>query len=259
MCEIWRQRHPGTREAAQPTRVLPSCTIDLVFNRADPFELLGDGGSEALPRTHLVGVLSRAIAVRARGRTDLLVVRLYPWAVPSLFGMPATELADRVVDLEALPAGRALGAVVGAEDLPGRLTREIALRLGGRPAPALAAAGLDLMSRHRGLLGVDRTAGELGVSRKHLHRVFEQQVGLGPKLASTVIRFQAAVGLARAGARGPGLALDAGYADQPHLIRSFTRFCGLTPTRVAAGRESALLRHFNGPRPRSHLFNTAYL
>jgi methylphosphotriester-DNA--protein-cysteine methyltransferase len=61
---------------------------------------------------------------------------------------------------------------------------------------------------------------------------FKQQVGLGPKTAARLIRFDEV--LRRLDERRPldwGLvAVEAGYADQAHLIRDFRQFTGTTPT-----------------------------
>ena len=103
--QIWRQQFPATPHSA-PTRVLPSHSCDLVFNFGDPFERVGDRGSSRLPAIHLVGPLTRYLAVRATGSTDLLIGRMPAWSLFPLFGVPAEALTDQVVALSDLPKGR---------------------------------------------------------------------------------------------------------------------------------------------------------
>jgi AraC-like DNA-binding protein len=82
---------------------------------------------------------------------------------------------------------------------------------------------------------------ELGWSRKQLAARFRDEVGLTPKTAARVLRFQALLaGLRSGGTREwVDLALECGYFDQSHLVRDVRRFTGLTPTELVgqvAGR-----------------------
>jgi len=69
------------------------------------------------------------------------------------------------------------------------------------------------------------------MSRKHLIELFRQQIGLPPKRAARLIRFNRALGLVRAGdfVNWSDLALQAGYFDQPHFINEVRRFSGQSP------------------------------
>jgi transcriptional regulator GlxA family with amidase domain len=81
-------------------------------------------------------------------------------------------------------------------------------------------------------VAIGRLAREVGWSHRHLIARFKQQVGLGPKTAARLVRFDEV--LRRLDERRPldwGLvAVEAGYADQAHLIRDFRQFTGTTPT-----------------------------
>ena len=84
-------------------------------------------------------------------------------------------------------------------------------------------------------MSISRIADGVGWSHKHLIARFRQHVGLAPKTASRLIRFD---GVLRRLERSPldwaQLAADAGYADQAHLVRDFRAFTGTTPTRFLA-------------------------
>jgi AraC-like DNA-binding protein len=78
---------------------------------------------------------------------------------------------------------------------------------------------------------------EIGWSHKHLITRFRQQVGITPKRAARLIRFERVLRrVADVGRPDWGeLAVECGYADQPHLIRDFRQFAGTTPTAFCAG------------------------
>ncbi len=79
------------------------------------------------------------------------------------------------------------------------------------------------------LRAVHDVAAELRVSERTLARGVEQWTGLTPKQLARVRRLQQVVRGLRAGASLVDLALDAGFADQPHLTREVRRLTGLTP------------------------------
>jgi AraC-like DNA-binding protein len=78
---------------------------------------------------------------------------------------------------------------------------------------------------------VSSVAVSLGVSERHLRRVFREAVGMSPKQFARLARFRYA--LRNAGKDGrpdwASIAAAAGYFDQAHLIAEFHAFAGVTP------------------------------
>ena len=83
---------------------------------------------------------------------------------------------------------------------------------------------------------IAQLAAEVGWSHKHLIARFRRQVGLRPKTAARLVRFDGVLGRLdeRRGLDWGLVALEAGYADQAHLIREFHQFTGTTPTEFLA-------------------------
>jgi AraC-like DNA-binding protein len=71
------------------------------------------------------------------------------------------------------------------------------------------------------------------LERPHLARGFRREIGLTPKAAARVIRFDRACRLLPRHS-GVAVAAECGYADQAHLIREFVSFTGPSPTRWLA-------------------------
>ena len=78
----------------------------------------------------------------------------------------------------------------------------------------------------------------LGVSARQLERRFEELVGVTPRFARKVARFQRAVDLAlhQPDISLARLAAESGYYDQPHFTREFKALAGITPTAFLAER-----------------------
>jgi AraC-like DNA-binding protein len=89
------------------------------------------------------------------------------------------------------------------------------------------------MITSRGQVRVDRLAAELGWSRKRLWSRFRSQIGLTPKRAAQLVRFDHAAHRLAAGHSAARVAAESGYVDQSHLHRDVMAFVGVTPTAVA--------------------------
>jgi transcriptional regulator GlxA family with amidase domain len=82
---------------------------------------------------------------------------------------------------------------------------------------------------------VEALAAETGWSARHLGAVLRREVGLAPKAAGRVVRFDRARRLlAATSARVGDVAAAVGYADQSHLDRDFRQFAGAPPSRWLA-------------------------
>jgi AraC-like DNA-binding protein len=87
--------------------------------------------------------------------------------------------------------------------------------------------------RSRGQVRIDELAAEIGWSRKRLWSRFRSQIGLTPKRAAQLVRFDHAAHRLAAGDSAARVAAEIGYADQSHLHRDVMTFAGQTPTAVA--------------------------
>jgi transcriptional regulator GlxA family with amidase domain len=96
-----------------------------------------------------------------------------------------------------------------------------------------------LIERSRGTIAIEPLARHVGITRRHLERRFNEEVGLGPKQLSRILRLQAALAVLRRQPQctGAQVAAQCGYTDQAHLIRECRSLADL-PTRLAATTES---------------------
>lgn len=96
----------------------------------------------------------------------------------------------------------------------------------------LAARVAHSLLKHRGSLSLSKLARNEARSVRQIERVFEDHVGLSPKLYSRIARLQTAVQLSQL-ERVPdwsAVALAAGYFDHSHMGRDFRDLAGATPS-----------------------------
>lgn len=230
----YRQRHvPPARHLG-----LPSPWLTLIFTLDEPLRVTRHPDPRQGPGAYraLIGGLHTAPAVIEHdGAQAGVQLQLSPLGARALFGVPAGELAG--LDLHVTDV---LGGL--ADELQERLAaaptwaarfRVLDARLGRvldpdrRPAPEVRRAW-SLLRASGGTARVADVARAVGWSERHLAARFRVEIGLAPKAAARVIRFDRA---RRMIADTPGAAVAAacGYADQPHLVREFAAFTGLSP------------------------------
>ena len=214
----------------------PALTLFLDFGDA----LLVDGMDVAMRGGGLVVGLAPG-DVRGSGRNvDLLQVRLSPVVAHAVLGA-SPELGGTMVGLDEL-WGRDATRIreqlhaAGSWDDRFAIARAAIARHGqaGRAVDPEVALIWGRMVRSRGRMPVERLAAEVGWSRKRLWSRFRSQIGLTPKRAARLIRFDHVAHRLAAGDSAAAVAAESGFADQSHLCRDVMDFAGLTATAVAA-------------------------
>ena len=168
-------------------------------------------------------------------------VRLSPTAAYSELGTSPADLNRLVVTLDDLwgrDAARLREQLGEARSWAARFAlTEAALarrRAAGPSVDPEVAWAWARISGSRGRTRIDALAAELGWSRKRLWSRFCAQVGLAPKRAAKLVRFDHAVHRLAAGQDPAGVAAAGGYVDQSHLHRDVQELSGLTPAGIAA-------------------------
>jgi AraC-like DNA-binding protein len=203
-------------EAGATWLATPSTTVTVLINLGAPF-----GG---LPSAFVAGPTDHAGLVDQRGEIDCLDLKLTPLGAYQLFGMPVSELTNRVVDLDELATIR-----------PDRLDEDL-MRLADRgptPAPEVVWVWRRLTKAH-GNVPIGELAAEVGWSRRHLVNRFRAQVGLPPKTFARVMRFEELLRRLPHTHRPAEVAAACGYYDQAHMNRDFREFAGTTPSEYLA-------------------------
>jgi AraC-like DNA-binding protein len=231
-------------------RGLPSQHVTLIVSLEAPVRLLEMPGSDqrAARCQGLVGGLHTGPALIAQDRLQAGVhLEVSPLGVRTLLGVPASELAGRVIDLADLPRP-------GLAQLPERLVEapswarrfeildEVLLtcatssasrdsRATAQQPPGEVRWAWRRILTEGGAVPVSQLARDVGWSRRHFSELFAREFGLAPKQAARVVRFGRAAALLRRLPPG-GLAEVAqlcGYFDQAHLTNEWRALAGCTP------------------------------
>jgi len=229
--------------------------VPLILSFGPRYRVLDpDVPASAADYASFTGGLGETVSVTESPGTALCVqVNLTPLGARRILGVALHELAGGVVSL-----GDVLGRDVDLleERLAGTAGPEKRLALvasflrrrldaAGPPRPDAAYAWRRL-AETGGTLRVGALAAELGCSRKHLAALFRDHVGLPPKAAARLLRFDRALHLVARGVAGAEVARRCGYADQAHLVNEFRRFSGSTPGALATEPQVPFLQDAAG-------------
>ncbi|WP_394693597.1 helix-turn-helix domain-containing protein [Hyphobacterium sp.] len=243
-------------------RMPPRGSAELIFNLGGP-QRMYSGETLETPRTFrkawISGLFNRPLFVGPAydagvNGTHLVGVSITPWGIYDLFGIAASELANRVVEAEEI-----FGSTVNTiwdqiANADGPMARYKALmaflqscrnRM-SRPTPFSVQWAVSEISRARGGASIQTMCADLDISRKHLADLFKRSIGFTPKTYSKIVRFRSIMSIIdrRQAHEFAGLAADFGFADQSHFIHEFRSFAGESPANylrnVSADGESVL-------------------
>lgn len=226
------------RAAPTPRRQPPFAGVVMIFGFGVPLSLSGPAGLRRLA-SFAGGLHDTYVDTTTAGVAEGVQVNLTPLGARRLLGMPMRELTNRLFSLEEVLGGWATATVERLAEAPGRAARIALLdeALSGRideapePDRRVGWAWSRLVAT-RGTVSVASIAAELGWSHRHLVSRFHDQIGLAPKVAARVLRFEHATGRLRSGMSLADTAATCGYYDQAHMSRDFRAMAGATPREL---------------------------
>jgi AraC-like DNA-binding protein len=189
---------------------------------------------EARVTSFVAGLHERQVRTENGRRALGMQINVAPPAAHRLFGLPLDTLAHRVVPLEdVLDEPHLVERLYELGDWPERfdaLDSLLVRRLADARPTEVDWAWRRLVAT-AGRIRVGALAAELGWSRKRIVARFREQVGLTPKSAARLLRFEHARVEAERAERPDWarIAVECSYYDQSHLINDFRARTGRTP------------------------------
>ncbi len=222
-------------------RAIPHPAVTVAITIGDNrFEVRDPSG-----RTHssslALGLTGNPFAVRFED-IECVQIRLSPFTASAVLRLPLAELSGGIVSLDDLwgrDAIRLSERLHETRSWPERfalIEATLSTRWCDdhrRAAPEIAWAWHQIIAS-RGRFRIEHLATEVGWSRQRLWSRFGAHIGLTPKRAAMLVRFDHAIHQLVRGLSPAQVAADTGYADQSHLHRDVQEFTG-TPLTSAAG------------------------
>ncbi len=187
----------------------------------------------------LAGTAEKAGFVAINEQTEYFGIRFFPGCIHYFFQISAKEIANQEIPCEDIWGNRfeSIEYQLRVSDSVGqRITITNAflldfLKACKREPDQRLLNALGIIYQKKGQLLVEKEA-SIGISSRHLRRIFDQYVGTSPKKFSKIVRFQSVLRHMMLNPKklSKGGYLDFGYFDQPHFIHEFKSLSGVTPS-----------------------------
>ena len=204
-----------------------------------PYPFMPDGTQAIFvsnDTTSLSGGINQAAKIYLPARGEYFGIRFYPGVLRHLFKLDLGEIGNGFVDGSFLPVRFFSYLHEHLYDNNGfyeraRTCDEHLLKQLSPQRENVFDQALGLIQRSRGNISIDQgLAKKLGISARHLNRLFQRHTGFSTQAFARTVRFQqAAQQLATNPKQSKNVALSNGYFDQAHLLKDFKNRLGLNP------------------------------
>ena len=228
--------------------LLPETTLTLVLRQSGEVALNG----EALPDAVVSGLQERARTVHHGTHSSIIVVRFTDIGAPAVLHDRADILFGKTASLDALIPSQSIERVrhqlANTRTVDEQVT-VVERFLGERLRPSIRvtgqiAAAARMIRESGGTAPVAAIARRVAMSQSALERHFRVATGATPKMFSRLARLQRVCGLWDSGKDLTTIAFEAGYTDQPHLVRDFQLFTGMAPRQFFSANSPRNLPNF---------------
>jgi AraC-like DNA-binding protein len=213
--------------------LLPETTLTLVLRQSGAASL----HNQNLPDTIISGLQKRIRMVEHAPGSSLIIVRLTEVGAPAILHDRADLLYNRTVPLHDLLPRQQIDRIQSALADTREISRQIPpverfladrIRAQDAISPQIEAAAQMIRNSH-GRASIPAIARHAAMSQSTLERHFRAAVGATPKKLSRLARLQHVCRLWDTGKTLTDIAFEAGYCDQPHMVRDFRLFTGTSP------------------------------
>jgi AraC-like DNA-binding protein len=224
-------------------REIPGPHVILVFEFGPPLRISQCGAEDCTLRHRggfVAGLYDSFVTTEHDGCKASIQVTLTPRGARTLLAPPLSEISRAVVELsDLLPNARGLSDRLASTTSWVERFRAVERVLLERLLLATSLRSdivwsVEQIEASGGLRKVGDLANTLRMSRRHFNVLFRDHVGMPPKVFSNLVRFDRLNLriLGRPARSWADLALEAGFADQAHMVREVKRFSGMSPTAL---------------------------
>lgn len=221
---------------------------ELLFHYKGTFdELTSEKDSSSSFLTGIHGQTDRPRRFSVNEPFGIFGVYLYPYALHSLFSIPAIAFTNQLPDLDSL-LGREAGRITDAmhtsvnNDQRLKLITDFLIRKKHQVAEIEIAGVVRYVIERKGEVNVRELSARCFRSHRQFERRFKEHTGFTAKTFTRILRFNSLFQRPLNTHKSlTEIALDHGYYDQSHFIHEFKSFSGYNPSTYFSGKASELI------------------
>lgn len=215
--------------------------LQITTAKATPYPVLPDGTQAVFispDGTRISGAQSQTLNIQILHPGEYFGIRFYPGALRHFFKLNLSEITDQLVDSRYF-SDKIFSQLHKVIYLSQDFKQRAAVCDGWlqklyNPQPlSVFDHALKLIYQSYGNLKVSQLAATIGLSSRHLNRLFQQYIGLSTKTFILTIRIQTACKkLSTTPKQTLQTAFELGYFDQAHLLNDYKKRLLLTPNSL---------------------------
>ncbi|MES1181972.1 MAG: helix-turn-helix domain-containing protein, partial [Flavobacterium sp.] len=219
----------------------PKVAMSLVFNLNDSFKLFADATFTDYvdyKKHWIAGLQTKPTYVESYGESKMIVVQFKSTGATVFVRQPLHSFTDNYIPLDCVfnkTADEAWEQLSEAETINEKiriteifLYRHLLIR---KEDNEKVLTSIDSLFRSNQKISVAEICRQHNISRKHLNFLYKENLGISPKMMSSLNRFQNV--LKKISQSKPdrltGLAYELNYFDQAHFNNNFKLFTGIRP------------------------------
>jgi AraC-like DNA-binding protein len=213
--------------------LLPETTLTIAFQLSGRAWL----GNQVLPSAIVSGVQQGSRLIEFGAGSSVVIVRFTETGAPAVLHDRVDLLYNQTAPLKSILPSKQIDEIqnilADTREVPQQmlavdcfLSRQ--LRAWSPTVPQIAAAAR-MIRNSEGRSSITAIARHAAMSQSALERHFRAAVGTTPKRLCRLTRLQHVCRLWDQGKSLTEIAFEAGYCDQPHLVRDFRLFTGAAP------------------------------
>ena len=223
-------------------KVLPDTSLVLSFRYKGRVSYMTDTMKNDLPSASVSGLRKSLRLFNYSKDTGNFLILFKEGGAAAFFKIPLHRLFDENVSLDNFIGHQNLSIIeeqlaeannnTQRKDL---IEQFLLSELYNTNGDRLILAALQKIHLTKGTIKIKDLANELYISQDALEKRFRRIVGTSPKQFSSIVRMRSMTDHRLQKQTFTGIALDAGYFDQPHFNKDFKLFTGQTPTDFFKG------------------------
>ena len=238
---FWVLESPNGLPATAKSIAAPNGCAKLIVPYDNSIVSVADGRVQTswAHRMYFVGNRDSATLIRSSARkTGFIVVEFRPHGAFPIFGVPMSETANRLWETDVVFGSwsrefqETINNLERVDEKVAYIERRlIRLLRKNRREPSIVDYCVRALRSVDGRMSIGELERHTGYSRRYLDRLFQQHVGLSPKVLAEIFRFQRFYRKWAAGMSFDLLKADLydHYYDQSHFTREFQRMTGHPP------------------------------
>lgn len=231
---FWVLEGEATNNQPFVHRVIADSCPEFIFYYKGEFSRRTDSSqSEKTLVSGLYGQTQQFSKFTAKNDFGIFGVYLYPYAIPQLFSLPASELSDQSADVKTISGveGKILEEKIMLASNNVQRVKLVSDFLTAR-LKNTSQSYSNIFSSIKQILNTDQVisikslADNCFLSRRQFERKFKEFSGFSPKMFLRIVRFNSVIKENPQRKSLTQIGNDCGYYDQSHFIHDFSNFSG---------------------------------